>query len=79
MHSAGSLAHPLVDQKRNNVARGRQAEMLREQLQEAAAAAKARSPDQALTSTDLRGYSNKVQQQAAKAVELPYTLVRGEC
>ena len=68
-----------MDYRRNIVACDHQAEMLREQLQEAAAAAKARSPDQALTSTDLRGYSNKVQQQAAKAVELPYTLVRGEC
>ncbi|KAK9840142.1 hypothetical protein WJX74_004084 [Apatococcus lobatus] len=53
-----------------------QAEMLRDQLAEAAAAARARSPNAALTSADLRGYSNKVQQQAAKAVELPYTLVR---
>lgn len=52
--------------------------MLKQQLLEAAAAARARSSLGLLTTADLRGYSNKVQRQAAKAVDLPYMLVRGE-
>lgn len=51
-----------------------QAGMLREQL---TAAARNMQNGQSLSSSHLKGYSNKIQREAAKAVELPYTLVRG--
>lgn len=50
-----------------------QAGMLREQLK---AAACNMQNGQRLSSSHLKGYSNKIQREAAKAVELPYTLVR---
>ncbi len=51
--------------------------MLKEQLTAAAAAAGSSHARQALTSEDLKGWSSRIQKQAAKAVDLPYSLVRG--
>ena len=51
--------------------------MLREQLTAAANGDQKHGAVQSLSSSQLKGYSNKIQRQAAKAVELPYTLVRG--
>ncbi|KAK9836653.1 hypothetical protein WJX74_005374 [Apatococcus lobatus] len=53
-----------------------QADMLREQLTLAANSRQKHLMGQSLSSSQLKGYSNKIQRQAAKAVELPFTLVR---
>ena len=54
-----------------------QAALLKEQLTAAAAAAGPSEPKQALTAEAFKGWSSKIQKQAAKAVELPFSLVRG--
>ena len=57
---------------------GMQAVTLRKQLAQATAGAARASPSKMLTAPQLRGYSNKIQQQAGKALDLPFSMVRGE-
>ncbi len=54
-----------------------QALALREQLTLARQAGHPQNPEQVLTAGQLKGYSNRIQREAAKVLELPYSLVRG--